>query len=122
MVQVGEQLGMSQSVISRIEAGRRDVTETELTRFAELYGVSPSQLRDAAMLRRITDTDIDRMGEVIEFVETVITQEESRPPPKLVRETILAIFRQEDDLFRKTAVSFDPSRYSELVAILLRNK
>lgn len=121
MVQVAEKLGVSQTMISRIEAGTRDVTETELVKFSDIYGVSPSQLREAAVIRPISETDLDRIGEVIEFVEVAISSADHRPNPRMVREAIIAIFRQENELARKTAVEFDPNRYSELVSILLRH-
>jgi transcriptional regulator with XRE-family HTH domain len=36
---VARQMGMSRTTIVAIEAGEREVTATELTKFADLYGV-----------------------------------------------------------------------------------
>lgn len=122
MVQVAERVGMSQSTISRIESGVGNITEVQLSDLCAVYGVSPSQLRDDAVVRSISETDLKRVGAVIEFVEGVIHEEGIRPSPQVVRDTILAIFRQENDLAWETGATFDPGRYSELVSILLRNK
>lgn len=41
---VAQQLGITRTAIVAIEAGNRKVTTDELTKFAELYGVSPEEL------------------------------------------------------------------------------
>ncbi|MNX68448.1 HTH-type transcriptional regulator ImmR [compost metagenome] len=47
-VETASRLGIEQSIISRIETAERDVTVPELMTFADLYGVSASELLGAA--------------------------------------------------------------------------
>ena len=43
-VEVGEELGLTQSVVSKCESGERRIDAVELKAFAELYGVTVGDL------------------------------------------------------------------------------
>ncbi|UTS82227.1 helix-turn-helix domain-containing protein [Phaeobacter piscinae] len=120
--QAASKLGLSQSSMSRIETGETAITADRLVDLASAYGVSPSQLLEGAVVRSLSDTDLDRMGAVIEFIVTTAGDQDPRPSPKTIRDTILAIFRQETASAWETGAAFDPTRYRELVTMLLSAK
>ena len=120
MVDAAKELGIKQSSLSRIENGSTGVPSQRLIDMAGLYGVSPSSLMDGAVVNALSDKDLDRIGQVIEFVEEVLSEQSSRPKPTVVRETILAIFKQESASVYKSGADFDPTRYRELMSILIK--
>ncbi|WP_413219526.1 helix-turn-helix domain-containing protein [Tritonibacter mobilis] len=120
--QAAAKMGLSQSTMSRIETGETTITADRLVDLASAYGVSPSQLLDGAVVRSMSQTDLDRIGAVIEFVEIIAEDQTPRPSPQKIRDTVLAIFRQETSSAWETGAAFDPSRYSELVTMLLSAK
>lgn len=120
MVDAAKELGITQSSLSRIENGDTGVPSQRLIDMAGLYGVSPSSLMDGAVVNALSDKDLDRIGRVIEFVEEVLSEHSSRPKPTVVRETILAIFKQESASVYKSGADFDPTRYRELMSILIK--
>ena len=119
MTEAAAKLRVSQSTLSRIEAGESNVSSQRLVDLAAAYGVSPSKLLDGAVERSMSDTDLERIGQVIEFVEEVLSETSPRPNPRQVRETVLAIFRQETAASWETGASFDPKRYRALIETLL---
>lgn len=120
--QAAEKMGLSQSTMSRIETGETAITAQRLVDMASAYGVSPSQLLDGAVVRSMSETDLDRIGAVIEFVDAAAADQSPRPSSQTIRQTVLAIFRQETASSWETGATFDPSRYSELVTMLLSAK
>jgi transcriptional regulator with XRE-family HTH domain len=120
--QAAEKLGISQSSVSRIETGETAVTAQRLVDMAAAYRVSPSQLLDGAVVGSMSETDLDRIGAVIEFVDAAAADQTPRPSPQTIRQTVLAIFRQETATAWETGAAFDPTRYRELVTILLSAK
>ncbi|MEP1523014.1 helix-turn-helix transcriptional regulator [Ascidiaceihabitans sp.] len=120
MVEAAGELGMSQGSLSRIENGGTGITAQRLIDMAGVYGVSPSMLMDGAVVNALSDKDLDRIGEVIEFVEEVLSEHSTRPKPTVVRKTILAIFRQESASVHKSGAEFDPTRYRELISVLIK--
>ena len=122
MDDAADRLGVSRSALSRIEGGVTSVSSQRLIVLAGVYGVSPSSLLDGAVVRAMSDTDLDRIGRVIEFVEEVLADQSPRPDPKVVRETVLAIFKQETALAWDTGAEFDPARYRELIRALVSKK
>ena len=120
MVDAAKKLGITQGSLSRIESGDTGVSSQRLIDMAGLYGVSPSSLMDGAVVNALSDKDLDRIGQVIEFVEEVLSEHSSRPKPTVVRETILAIFKQESASVYKSGADFDPTRYRELMSILIK--
>lgn len=120
MEDAGRRLGLSQSTLSRIEAGDTGVSSQRLVDLASAYGVSPSALLEGSVRRSMSETDLDRLGMVIEFVEESLADTNPRPAPSRIKDTIVAIFRQETVLSWETGAKFDPSRYSDLVALLFK--
>ncbi|MEN8951812.1 helix-turn-helix domain-containing protein [Planktotalea arctica] len=120
MVDAAEKLGITQGSLSRIESGDTGVSSQRLIDMAGVYSVSPSSLMDGAVVNALSDKDLDRIGQVIEFVEEVLSEHSSRPKPTVVRETILAIFKQESASIYKSGADFDPTRYRELMSVLVK--
>lgn len=119
MTEAAAKLGVSQSTLSRIEAGDSNVSSQRLADLASVYGVSPSRLLDGAVERAMSDNDLDRIGQVIEFVEEILTETAPRPSPRQIRDTVLAIFRQETAASWESGATFDPTRYRTLIETLL---
>lgn len=120
MVVAAEKLGITQGSLSRIESGDTAVSSQRLIDMAGVYGVSPSSLMDGAVVNALSEKDLDRIGQVIEFVEEVLSQQSSRPSPTVVREAVLAIFKQESASAYKSGADFDPTRYRELMSVLIK--
>lgn len=120
MVDAVKLIGITQGSLSRIENGDTAVSSQRLIDMAGVYGVSPSSLMDGAVVNALSDKDLDRIGQVIEFVEEVLSEHSSRPKPTVVRETILAIFKQESASAYKSGADFDPTRYRELISVLIK--
>lgn len=119
MTDAAKKAGISQSSLSRIEAGDSNVSSQRLVDLAGAYGVSPSMLLNGAVERSLSDTDLDRIGQVIELVEEILADTAPRPNPRQVRETVLAIFRQETEATWKSGLDFDPTRYRALIETLV---
>lgn len=120
MEDAGRRLGVSQSTLSRIEAGDTGVSSQRLVDLASAYGASPSALLDGAVVRSMSETDLDRLGMVIEFVEEALMSSDPRPAPSQIKDTVVAIFKQETALSWETGATFDPSRYHDLVTLLFK--
>jgi len=115
MVEAAKKLGLSQSQLSRIESGRSGITSQRLAELAGLYGISVSKLLDGQTVRTMSDTDLDRMGLVIEFVETIVADHNPRPSPQAIRNAVITIFRHETLSVQGTSKSFDPTTYRDIL-------
>lgn len=122
VTETAKRLGMSQSTLSRIEAGDTGVSSQRLVDLAATYGVSPSALLDGSVVRSMSENDLERMGLVIEFVEESLAGTTPRPTPGEVRDTVITIFKQETALSWDTGAAFDPSRYKDIVSLKLRRQ
>jgi len=120
--QAAERLGINQSSLSRIETGETAVSSQRLIDLARLYGVSPSKLLDGAVVNALAEEDLNRLGQVITFVEDVLQGQETRPSPETIRDTILAIFRQESEAAWESGAEFNPARYRDLISILVKKR
>lgn len=118
MEDAGRRLGLSQSTLSRIEAGDTGISSQRLVDLASAYGVSPSALLEGAVVRSMSETDLDRLGMVIEFVEEALIGADPRPVPSQIKDAVVAIFKQETALAWETGATFDPSRYQDLLTLL----
>ncbi|WP_107497948.1 helix-turn-helix transcriptional regulator [Thalassobius sp. I31.1] len=118
MEEAGKRLDVSQSTLSRIEAGETGVSSQRLVDLASAYGVSPSALLDGSVVRSMSETDLDRMGMVIEFVEETLAEKSPRPSPRQIKNAVVTIFKQETALSWDTGATFDPTRYQDLMALL----
>lgn len=120
MEDAGRRLGVSQSTLSRIEAGDTGVSSQRLVDLASAYGASPSALLDGAVVRSMSETDLDRLGMVIEFVEEALVNAYPRPGPSHVKNTVVTIFKHETTLSWETGATFDPGRYHDLITLLFK--
>ena len=118
MEAAGQRLGVSQSTLSRIEAGDTGVSSQRLVDLASAYCVSPSALLEGSVVRSMSETDLDRMGMVIEFIEVALTDKNPRPSPRQIKDAVVTIFKQETALSWDTGATFDPARYQDLVKLL----
>lgn len=116
----GEKLGLSQSSLSRIENGDTGVSSQRLVDFASAYGVSPSALLNGSVEPGMSEADLERLGLVVEFIETELADVQPRPAPGQVKDLVVTIFKQETKIAWDTGLDFDPSRYSDLVSLLCK--
>jgi transcriptional regulator with XRE-family HTH domain len=121
MVDAAKKLGLSQSQLSRIEAGRSGITSQRLAELAGLYGISVSKLLDGQTVRTMSDADLDRMGQVIEFVETILADQSPRPSPQVIRNAVITIFRHETLAVQGTSKPFDPPAYRDILLSMVGN-
>jgi transcriptional regulator with XRE-family HTH domain len=119
MVDAATLLGMSQSQLSRIETGKSGLTAQRLAEIAGTYGLSASKLLDGATVRTMSDTDLDRIGQVIEFVEATLANHAPRPSPQVIRNAVITIFRHETSAVHATAKPFDPTSYREILLSMI---
>jgi transcriptional regulator with XRE-family HTH domain len=111
LIQVASKTGVSQSQLSRIETGSANVSASRLVELSGIYGVSPSRLLDGAVVKSMSDTDLERIGQVIEFVEEALLGMDPRPTPQLIRRAVLAIFRHETAAAHAESRPFNPLGY-----------
>ena len=86
---------------------------------APACGFSTSSLLDEPAVSTKSETDLDRIGQVTEFVEEVPADEIRHPDPRQIGETVTAIFKQEMLAFWEISSSFDSRQYQELVKALV---
>jgi transcriptional regulator with XRE-family HTH domain len=115
MDEAAKKLGVSQSQLSRIESGKSGITSQRLAELAGLYGVSASKLLDGQTVRTMSDTDLDRMGKVIEFVESILADHNPRPSPQVISNAVITIFRHETLAVHGTSKTFDPTAYRDIL-------
>lgn len=120
MEDAGLLVGLSQSTLSRIEAGDTGISSQRLVDLASAYGVSPSSVLDGSAVRSMSEADIDRMGMVVEFVEETLVGVDPRPAPAIVRDAVVTIFKQETKLAWEAGTSFDPARYEDLLKLMFK--
>jgi transcriptional regulator with XRE-family HTH domain len=121
MVEAARKLGLSQSQLSRIESGKSGITSQRLAELAGLYGISVSKLLEGQTVRTMSDTDLDRMRKVIEFVESVLADHNPRPSPQVISNAVITIFRHETLAVHGTSKAFDPTNYHEILISMIGN-
>lgn len=119
MVEAARKLGLSQSQLSRIESGKSGITSQRLAELAGLYGISVSKLLEGQTVRTMSDTDLDRMRKVIEFVESVLVDHSPRPSPQVISNAVITIFRHETLAVHGTSKAFDPTAYREILISMI---
>jgi transcriptional regulator with XRE-family HTH domain len=122
LMQVAAEASVSQSQLSRIETGAAAVTSQRLVELAGIYGVSPSKLLDGSVTKSMSETELDRIGQVIEFVEQALVDIVPRPAPGLIRAAVLAIFRHETIAALEAARPFNPSSYQGILLSMVASR
>lgn len=96
-VEAAEKIDIDQSSLNCSATGDTAVSSQRLIDLARLYGVSLSNLVDGAIVNALDEENLSRLGQVNTFVKNVLQGQETRPSPETIRDTILAIFRQESE-------------------------
>ena len=73
LAQVGEELGITDASVSRMENRQSKVTTDRLIELAKLYKVSASALLEGAVVTNLNSIDLDRLRLIIEEVEVFIS-------------------------------------------------
>ena len=114
-------LGVPKTSLWRWENSETKVDAQCLVDIATAYGLSISAIFEGKILKAPTQTDFDRLGEVVEHIEELIQSLETRPSPKDVRTAVVEVLRLETSRVLETTESvFDPSRYNGLVEGILK--
>lgn len=111
-------VGLSQSQLSRIEVHGTQITAERLLKLARLYQVPPEELFVGSVEATMAESELAKIGLVIEFVENTLSGNSTRPSAKKIRDTVLSIYRLESKFSIQNNVPFDPGKYAELVSTL----
>ncbi|WP_235008439.1 hypothetical protein, partial [Candidatus Halocynthiibacter alkanivorans] len=77
---------------------------------------SVTSMFEGKILNAPTQTDFDRLGVVVEHIERIIQQLDTRPKPQSVRTAVVEVLRLETSrVLETTGSAFDPSRYDAMV-------
>lgn len=113
-------LGVPKTSLWRWENGETKVDAQRLVDIAAAYGLSISAIFEGKILKAPTQTDFDRLGDVVEHIELIIQGLSVRPNPKALRTAVVEVLRLETTRVLETPGStFDPSRYDAMVSSML---
>lgn len=118
--QAAKLLGVPKTSLWRWESDATKVDAKRLVEIAAAYGLSVGAIFEGKILTAPTQTDFERLGIVVEHIERIIQQQETRPQPEAVRTAVVEVLRLETTRVLETKGSeFDPSRYNGLVQGIL---
>ncbi|PCJ90729.1 MAG: hypothetical protein COA52_09930 [Hyphomicrobiales bacterium] len=120
MVDAAKAIGISQSQLSRMETGDAAITAERLVDLASLYNVAPEHLLTGLVDTTMADPELDRIGDVIEFIEGVLASTTTRPSARKIRDTVLSIYRLEAKSAFENGKPFELHKYQGVVAALIK--
>ena len=119
LAEAAKLLGVPKTTLWRWE-NETKVDAQKLVDIAAAYGLSVSSLFEGKVLNAPTQTDFDRLGDVVEHIELIIQGLDVRPNPKALRTAVVEVLRLETTRVLETPGStFDPSRYDAMVSSML---
>lgn len=109
-------LGVPKTNLWRWESNETKVDAQRLVDIAAAYGLSVSEMFEGNIVVAPTQTDFDRLGEVVEHIELIVQDLDLRPNPKALRTAVVEVLRLETSRVLDThGTKFDPSRYDAMV-------
>ncbi|EEE36967.1 Helix-turn-helix domain protein [Rhodobacteraceae bacterium KLH11] len=113
-------LSVPKTSLWRWENNETKVDAQRLVDIAAAYGLSISAMFEGKILKAPTQTDFDRLGDVVEHIEIIVQSLNLRPNPKVLRTAVVEVLRLESIRVLETPDSkFDPSRYDAMVSSML---
>lgn len=114
-------VGFPKTSLWRYEQQEGKVAVDTFVLIAHKYGLSARELLDDKRVKVPEQIDFERMGIVIEYVETIITKAEIRPAPAKVRLAVTEVLKIETNRLRHADTeTLELNQYDELIAGLLR--
>jgi transcriptional regulator with XRE-family HTH domain len=111
-----DRLGMPKTTLWRLEDGESKISAKRLVDIAAEYGFSISRFVAGELVKSPTQTEFDRLGAVVEHVESMIQNLSARPLPARVRVAVVEVWRLETQRMIETGGdAFDPTRYDRIV-------
>ena len=113
-------LGVPKTTLWRWEHAETKVDAQRLVDIAAAYGLSVSAIFEGKILKAPTQTDFDRLGDVVVHIELIVQGLNLRPNPKALRTAVVEVLRLETTRVLETPGStFDRSRYDAMVSSML---
>lgn len=120
LTEAAERMGIGKATLSRLEAGLTPIASGRLPVFARVYQTTVADLIDNRVSGRSPEPDYEQIASVVEMVEGAVQSMGTRPSPKLVGRTVAEVIRlTRDDFGERLAGKFDPTRYLEVVRVML---
>ena len=114
-------LSVPKTSLWRWENNETKVDAQRLVDIAAAYGLSISAMFEGKILKAPTQTDFDRLGDVVEHIEQIVQTFDTRPNPKALRTAVVEVLRLETSrVLDAPGSTFDPSRYDGMVQELFR--
>lgn len=112
-------LGLPKTTLWRLESGNSTISAQRFVDIAAKYGYSISHMLEGHLVASPSLTDFDRLGMVVEQIETIIQRLDSRPKPPQVRAAVVEVLKLETARVIETdGAEFSPDRYDGLVAAI----
>lgn len=121
LAQVGEELGITDASVSRMENRQSKVTTDRLIELAKLYKVSASALLEGAVVTNPNTIDLDRMRLIIEEVEVYISDRRVRPEPSKISLAVAVLYKAEiNHIVDRPDAVFDPKRQLDVIEAIFK--
>lgn len=118
--QAAKLLEVPKTTLWRWENDAKKVDAKRLAEIAATYGLSVGAIFEGKIITAPTQADFEHLGIVVEHIERIIQQQETRPHPEKVRTAVVEVLRLETTRVLETRSSeFDPARYNGLVEGIL---
>lgn len=121
LAQVGEELGITDASVSRMENRQSKVTTDRLIDLAKLYKVSASALLEGGVVTNPNTIDLERLRLIVEEIETVISRMKARPTPSKIGLAVAEIYREEIEyIVANVDAQFDPKRHTRRLELIFK--
>lgn len=113
-------LGVPKTSLWRWENNENKMDAQRLVDIVAAYGLSISASFEGKTLKAPTQTDLGRLGDVVEHIELIIQGLLVRLNPKALRTAVVEVLQLETTRVLETRGStFDPSRYDAMMSSML---
>ena len=114
--QAAKLLGVPKTSLWRWENNETKVDAQRLVDIAAAYGLSVPAIFEGRVMTAPTQMDLDRIGDVVKYVEDTIQLNGARPRSELVRAAVVEILNLETSRVLESSDSeFDLDRYHRLL-------